>query len=252
MKFNMMTGILISIILTAIASDRVFGQENSITELRDKRITIQMTKKPLYTVLEHLIVRYDIPIGFEESTLDREHNDFEFVPNLPFLNPKSESQVFSGHPVIKKYWFDIDVESERLENVLNLIVGQMKNYKWEIEEGVVNIVPVRGRDPRFEEFLKIKIKQFSLPKNKPIFMIRTKILELPEVIDFLAKNKLYSSEMKGNFNFTTRPLPVELRFSNLTIRQLLNRITIMKRGGWILKKSDVMGTQEKEYLDIEI
>jgi hypothetical protein len=96
------------------------------------------------------------------------------------------------------------------------------------------------------------VKKFTLKKNEPIFLVRTKIFELPEVIGFLSENHLKSSMMKGDFNFTTRPFPVELDFSHLTTRELLNKTTKVKRGGWILKQSDVVTSTENEFIDIEI
>lgn len=41
----------------------------------------------------------------------------------------------------------------------------MNNYKWEIVDEVVNIIPVAGRDPILEEFLNVKIKNFSIVQS---------------------------------------------------------------------------------------
>jgi len=45
-------------------------------------------------------------------------------------------------------------------------------------------------------------------------------------------------------------LPGEMNFSNLTLKGLLNKITKIKRGGWILKHQ--YSPDEREGLDIYI
>ena len=52
---------------------------------------MKMDKQPLGKVFEHLIVNYDVAIGFEESTFDRENNDYEFETNLPYQSNKRYS-----------------------------------------------------------------------------------------------------------------------------------------------------------------
>ncbi len=95
-----------------------------------------------------MIVDYDIAIGFEESILDREHNDYDFEPNLPLpmvqRAPSNDGKIqisITAEPLFEaeKHWFTIHVENKRLEDVMNIIVGQMKNYKWEINDDVVNM-----------------------------------------------------------------------------------------------------------------
>ena len=63
------------------------GQENS-SDLKNKRITIKMENAPFGDVLDYLINQYDVAIGFEESALDTDHNDFDFDTNLPFTRNK--------------------------------------------------------------------------------------------------------------------------------------------------------------------
>ena len=244
-----------------------FGQENGLN-LKDKRITIKMDKQPLGKVFEHLIVNYDVPIGFEESVLDRNHNDYEFETNLPYQNKKNVisadgsiqiSITTEREFIVKQNWFSIDVENGSLKDVLNIIVGQMKNYKWEINDGVVNIFPSLGRDEKFEKLLELKINNFNLeladrplPNGKPIFLIRTKIFELPEITKFLEENNLRFGRYRESVDNLRRKLKNEVNFSNLTFRQLLNKTTKIKRGGWILKENDLYGSKEKEYIEINI
>lgn len=244
-----------------------FGQEKE-TDLRDKRITIKVDKQPLGKVFELLIVNYDIPIGFEESTFDRDHNDFEFETNLPDRNKKVFSDAGNDIDVsivrervfpVKNHWFTINLEDSKLEGVLNAIVGQMKNYKWEINDDVVNIFPIRGRDEKFADLLALNIQNFDLgigkprPKGNPIFLIRNRIFELPEVVKFLDDKKILHSKLyRESLDNLERKIPDVLNFSNLKFRDLLNKITKIKRGGWILKKRDMHSSKAEESIEINI
>src|ERR687883_495587 len=72
---------LVMILIAGVSSVR--GQEKK-PGLKDKRITIKMNKKPLFDVFMRLIYDYDVAIGFEESTLDSEHDDYQFETNVPY------------------------------------------------------------------------------------------------------------------------------------------------------------------------
>ncbi len=249
-----------SIIIFLSGSFEVFGQENEV-KLKDKRISIQMDKQPLGKVFQYLILKYDIPIGFEESTFDRDHQDYLFETNLPFAGkPKSDIPKAEYHAVItsnriftvKENWITVNVVDGTLEEVFNSIVGQMKNYQWEINDGVVNIFPNMGRDERYEKLLNLKIKNYYLEKGAPIGLIRTAIFELPEVVKFLNENNIKFKFVRANPYFIGRVPMIEFNYSNLTFRELLNKITKAKKGGWLLKENDLFGSKEDEYIELEI
>jgi type II secretory pathway component GspD/PulD (secretin) len=237
----------------------VVGQDKT-SDLKNKKITIKMENEPLGNVFAYLINNYDIPIGLEESVLDREHFDFAFDTNLPFpkefISRGTDGSInavtrIRRKFIVEKYRFTINAENESLEEVLNTVVGQMNNYAWEINDEVVNIFPKNGRDKKFEKLLKVKINNFSLEKPVSIRSIREKIFELPEVIKFLDENELLVSKHRDNVNNLRREVEVEMKFSNLTLRELLNEITKIKRGGWALKESE-MGCYPNPELCIEI
>lgn len=230
----------------------VCGQDRSLSQLGQTRITMHEENEPLWSVLATLTVKYKIPIGLEESLLDRDHDEYELISNIPSLGVNGRDVVSSGTNRVESHFFTIDADNEKLEKVLDMIVAQMKNYDWEINDDVVNIYPIKGRDKRLSEFLDLRIKKFTLKERSYIFLIRTKLFELPEVTGFLADNNLNFSDMRGDLNFLERRIDAKFEFSNLTMRELLNRITKIKKGGWTLKWSDVAGSKEKEFLEIEI
>lgn len=244
----------------------IFGREKE-TDLKGKRITIRMEKQPLGVVFKYLMENYDIPIGFEESALDRRLPDFRFHANLPG-QPQYKTQSADGVEITwtykrrifkaKKYPITLDAKDERLEEVFDKIVEQMENYKWEINDGVVNIFPVKGRDERFERLMGIHVQRFVLEKGKTVEDITTNLLALPEFEKFLKENKL---EFLGiRWGTTTDVLKAQygriinegMDFSNLTFRDLLNKITKIKRGGWVLRWLWNSRAKGWEHIDIDI
>lgn len=251
-----------SIMLLGVLS--VLGQESTVS-INEKPITVQMKKQPLGLIFRYLIENYDIPIGFEESLLDRDHNEYNFETNLPAVVETTVQSIDGrieityqnqlkfvsvGHPIT------VDVKNGKLEDVFNQIVGQMNNYKWEINDGVINIFPAQGRFERFERLLETKISRYTVKKGKVVKDITANIKELPEFISFLKENNLifFGSRngplLRINAQYG-RLLSTDMDFSNITFRELLNKITKTKKGGWILRWIRVRNTG-REIIDIDI
>lgn len=261
MRKKITIAILGCIIIFVAGTFYTFGQ-NQVRELKDKKVTIKMEKQPLWVIFKHLIENYDVAIGFEQSTLDTDHNDYYFETNLPKkidnrdINRDGKiiiTEKLLVPPEVKRHWFTVNFENGRLEDILNQIVGQMGNYKWEINDDVVNIFPIRGRDERYQKLLELNIKNFTIQKPISIGSIKNDVLGLPEVVKFLNENEIYSTEYRaGSFENLDRFLNLEFKSSDLTLRELLNKITKLKKGGWILQRNPVYGSKEKEYIDIDI
>jgi hypothetical protein len=228
-----------------------------------KRISIHKENEPLRVIIGSLIRDSEIAIGFEESSLNSESNDFDFAVNLPTpseVSRQSSDGKYTISSSVEELFepteirFTLNAENACLDAVLNDIVGQMKNYQWTEDNGVVNIFPSKGRNHKYEKLLDIQISKFIYRKNMPIGNLRDKLLNLPEVKDFLVENQLKTSKIrKGSIdNSEKRLLDTEINFSNLTLKQLLNKITAIKKGGWILKKHDLVGTKGDQYVDIDI
>lgn len=235
------------------------GQTNK-QEFLDKKITLNLEKQPLGVVFRHLLVEYDVPIGLELSASDSKSKDFDFDVNIPAYREKqfetTDGQVRISVSVertfdTKNQSFSIKVENERLEDVLNKIVRQMRKYRWEINNGVVNIVPTERRNAVFERFLALKIRKFVL-KNPRVELIQPYLFFLPQVVEFLKANRLsFSNSRTGVTSTLQRKLPSDLEFSEIGLRELLNEITKIKRGGWILKSLDSTDPTI-EYLEVDI
>jgi hypothetical protein len=242
----------------------VFGQAKQ-RGLRETGITIKMESQPVGVVFKYLMEKYDIPIAFEESTLDRNFPDYDFYVNLPASpqrkirtrDGKIKVVTMRGGRVFKAliHLITLDAENKRLKEVFDDIIFQMENYKWEINDGVVNIYPVKGRDERFEKLLGTKIKNYTFVKGDTTYDVMKYITLLPEFVTSLAENRLVfkmtNLELRFGYRFKIgRPINQDMNFSNLTFRELLNKITSIKRGGWVLKwgaKADKQGWDVIEF-----
>lgn len=262
--FILMRYLILPALLVLVLTSPGICQETTV-DLKDKRITIRMEAQPLGEVFEYLMKNYDITIGFEESTLDRGRSDYIFHTNVPG-KPVHKMQSADGsikftttskrvfraelHPIT------LYIEDGSVEEVFNEVVRQMENYKWEINDDVVNIFPVKGRDKRFEELMGTGVKRFTFEEGKKVEDITTNIMLLPEFGSFMRKHKLRFTGVRVGVNFVLeaqygRVVDEGMDFSDLTFRHLLNRITKVKRGGWRLRWRGFKADGE-EYIDIDI
>ena len=260
MRYFLHSALLLFVLATpGICQDK----QDKQAPLKEKKITIRMEAQPFGEVLRYLMANYDIPIGFEESALDRLQPDFEFEPNLPATAEHKTKQgdvkvtttvrrrFEAGRHAITLY-----IDDGSVEQVFDEIVRQMEYYKWEINDDVVNIFPVKGRDPRFERLLGTRVQRFTFEKGQTVEDITKNIKALPEFVSFMRENRLHFSGVREGVKFIIRarygrPVNEGVDFSDLTVRDLLNRSTKVKRGAWRLRWLWITGTGE-EYIDIDI
>lgn len=258
-------GVILGCSIIFLGTFFAFGQERD-SDIKNKKVTIKADKQPLGLVFRYLMENYDVPIGFEQSILDRNHNEYDFESNLPARAEKTITNLDEDVEITvevelnfeaKLHPITINVENGKLEDVFNQIVKQMGNYKWEINDDVVNIFPIKGRDERFEKLLGTNVKNFSFEKGKTVRDITSGIIRLPELYNFLKENKLNfngirtGSEIRLDAQYG-RIINDGMNFSNLTFRSLLNKITKTKKGAWILKWNGISPRTQGEYIDIDI
>lgn len=205
--------------------------------IKNKRITLQMANRPLYEIMGRLTVEYDIPIGFEEAPEDSLHGDYRFSTDVPYVNtwdgsgrilPDGPTPKVAGHLLTMQF------EHATLDSVLNEIVRQMGNYSWEINDEVVNIHPLKGRNEKFRELLNVRVDEFDMSSGIKIIDLPRAIFRLPEIRQFLADQGLGSDVVQYS-PYINRSLPGGRTFTGHTVRELLNAITKLKRGAWILR-----------------
>lgn len=242
------SGIIVVIALGFISGSSAFGKTRGEEgKIRDKLVTIECNRQPLHVALDRLMNVYDVPIGFVQSPKDYSHMDYYFGTEIRYVRSLEEVRKDNaGEPYVTGHFISVSYRNARLETVLDNIVGQMQNYRWYIENGVVVIMPSDDVDPRIEELLDIKVGSFKYTADTPIYNLRQTLVTLPEISAWLNKNKLMF-EPGTWVAFTRRKLPDEMNFANVTFRELLNMITKIKRGGWLIGQIN-----ELSYVDFQL
>ena len=244
--------LLISIIL-AVGITTAFSQN----DIRDKRVTIHITEAPFSVVAGTLIQDFDVPIGLEMSPLTPV-DDFIFEPNLSYTLPDGS---YMKWPIPKEYWhkpkkysFSLDLDNAPLSDVMNAIIKQMPEYRWESDGKVINILPISDRDDRIIKLLATKIEKFESEVDPRIVNVRLKFTEIPEIQSLSTEDGIrISDRVEGGSTNGLRQLSGKLTFGTRAVKELLNSILFVKRGGWIVRmdrwpENEAIGSREI-YLD---
>jgi len=94
-------------------------------------------------------------------------------------------------------------------------------------DGVINIFPKQGRDERLKKLLDTNIRHFYFSgiRSGNVAVLKTQY---------------------------GKSIDVEMNFPNITFRELLDKITKIKRGGWILSNNEFSKPVQKDYLNLDI
>jgi len=200
-----------AIIGLLLISENSASAQTTRGNLLEQRITLHIKNDTFLYALSTLCVDYGIPIGFELSL---------------------------GHKA--QYHLNIDLENAALDDVLNEIVGQERGYRWELRDGVINIIPIISRDDFVEKLLNTPIRRFDQPKKLGKFQIRDAIIELPEVVALLKANGITASHYGNLYSY---PSPytnekVDLSISGTDVRGVLNKvIRDTQHNMWMVSRS---------------
>ena len=177
-------------------------------------VTVQLKNVRVQRVLVELAIQSEVSIGFERSDLDV---------------PKITLSVDKGHRTVR--------------DVLNHIVKEVPFYRWEMRDGVVNMVPVRGRSRVLENFLSIHVREFKANSDLNKFDLRNYILDLPEVELFLKVNNLKTERLR---DYPYRPSiyakDVDLSIVGTDVLGILNNIVSKGEHHLWMLSHDVDGT----------
>lgn len=211
----------LSIGIIVFSQINVYSQDKNST--LDQRINIDLSNTTMLFVLNKLAFEYRIPIGLEWATNHRQ--------NL------SESMSFEDGNIRWKSK-SIIIKPGTLEEILNSLIKQEPEYKWEFNDGAVNIFPVKLRDDFLEKLLNTKVENFSPEKGIDKFKIRDDIIEMPVVKDLLASENVQLLKRDyPNSNYLFPDNEISISISNTDIKGILNKIvrtTIHKI--WIIER----------------
>lgn len=182
--------------LTLICAMNLSAQDETCN-LLNKKITMQISEGTFVYVLATLAQDYEISIGWEKSS---KHLD----------EPK----------------ININVKEKNLREVLDLLVAQEPEYKWELTNEVLNFTPSRNRDEFVSAFLNLHIDQIKHPKENTEDSLIDNILALPEVILLMKSKRIkyaeYMSEPSSQPMFSKEQ--ADLTTSDTTIRNFFNKV----------------------------
>jgi hypothetical protein len=183
--------IFLGVILIFLLFHNSFGQIQD-KDILDKEISLNLKNMSLAQVCSLLTVFEKIPLGLEETV------DFKNNENL---------QINTG----------------TLKEVLDSIVKQEPDYKWEARDGVVNIYPIRSRDAILKAFLETKIKSFSSKKDGGRQEI-AKIIENLDGIKVLLNPKQIQLGIGTRANLYVEDATTNIDISNIDLRGILNKV----------------------------
>lgn len=198
-----MRRILISMLLTigplgglVLSGNPVFEQAAQ-SDLLKQRVELHLKRGTLLQALSILSVEQRVPIGFE-----------------PALGHKPE------------YHLNLEAENVTLQEVLDLIVQQEPSYRWEVKDGVINLIPTKSRDYFVERLLNTPIQRFDPPKVLGPSQIRDAIVDLPEVVDLLKINSITASHYGYYYRYPSvyTNAKVDLNTSQTDVRGVLNKV----------------------------
>ena len=224
---NRIISILLFIALLFILPVQLFGQYKT-QEILDIQINRNFENITLIYVLDSIRQDYRIPIVFEVA----------------------DSGYIAGNP-IDLNTYDIHLKAGKLRDVLDSIIKQRPNYKWEITDGVINFIPVKNRNPFIEKLFNTRIKSVSLKSYTFDSEIDRQLEVIPEVAELLKLNNTTVNdiyEISIIVGATYPKIEVNLDLSDVTFRELLNNIA--KKSGanfWLvhLKTSENNGKTMK-------
>ena len=216
--FKLFLLMVCSALLLASYSPVAHGQTVE-PDITDQSITLHLTNATLLYAISTLCVDHRVPVGLEIAPGER---------NEATLN--------------------IDAQQARLRDILDQITAQEPAYKWEVRDGVINLVPVSERDKFFEKLLNTPVNLFAPAKGLTKFEIRDAILDLPEVKEQLTASKISASH-RSYFNrpsIYSNP-DVDLNISNTDVRGVLNKvIKDSEHKLWVLDWTD----KKKQVIEI--
>ncbi|MEW6130730.1 MAG: hypothetical protein AB1757_27110 [Acidobacteriota bacterium] len=128
------------------------------------------------------------------------------------------------------------LSSGTLREAMNTIVNANPEYRWQINDGVINLLPVQDEP----SLLNVRISKLKVKDARSIETIRSNLFELPEVKEAIAKLQL-----TPGVKFIVGPIPLDperrpkysLECENVTVREALNAIVRAHgRAAWEYKE----------------
>lgn len=177
------------------------------SELLTRKIPATIIKdKTFDQVLDILTIDYKVPVGIELGT-----------SKLP------------------RRRIDLELPETSLKEFLDAVFSEDPQYNWKLEGDVINVLPLKDRDVLIESLLETKISHFSFVEGASRYRIHGGVMDLPEISSKLSAANVAPMIFLNSGTMLKVGKGIWLDETNLTLRQLLNKIvekTESKR--WVL------------------
>ena len=134
-------------------------------------------------------------------------------------------------------------QGSTLRDVLEDIVTGDPDYRWEVKDGVVNLIPAKG----VPELLNLRIGEFNSGEATSVRAAETFLFALPEVrkreaeLDF--DKAIYGSGLGGIMPGAPPPPRLNVRLQNVTLLEALNALVrAHKHGLWLYYETHCQST----------
>lgn len=148
--------------------------------------------------MDSLVSEYDIPVGIELG--DEKRTPYRKI--------------------------NLDLPETNLKDFLDSVIAADPRYSWKLEGGVIHVWPVSQRDPLLATLLDEKVFHFSIIGGASRYGIYNDIMDLPEIRSKLIIAGVEPLIFLGPGSMTKLGKETFLNESNLTLRELLDRIVL--------------------------
>ena len=203
---------LIASVYLIIAVQFCLAQVNcqNSNALLDQKIDIDLSNTTMLFVVNKLAFNYRIPIGLEWASDHRQ---------------KVYEKMQTENNIITWKNDNLKIKSGTLRQVLDSLVLQETQYKWECFEEVINIIPVESRDEFLKKLLDTKIKSFSPEKELSKFSVRDMLVETSEVRNLMNSEKVKLIKRDyPNSHYRYPDNEIIISASDTNFRSVLNKI----------------------------
>lgn len=171
-----------------------YGQSAKDGSLLQRTVSVGMTDVYAAQVLEFLANEYRIPAGIEIVSSNR--------------TKFAEKRI------------TINVLQSPLETVLNTIIQADPRYRWEVSDGVINLLP-KNKD---DSLVDVEVTSFQID-NLSRLETKRAIADLPEVVSEMKSLGLEPAPISlWPYRDKRDPLRLSLNLRNTTLRKILNEV----------------------------
>jgi hypothetical protein len=121
---------------------------------------------------------------------------------------------------------DLNLKETSVKEFLDSVIAKDPQYTWKLEEGIIHVWPVVGRDALLTRLLDTKVSHFGIAGGSSRYKIYNDIMSLPEIKVQLVVADVAPMIFLSSGTMQKVEKDVLFTKSNLTLRGLLDRMVI--------------------------